>query len=154
MSTKPLKRVPQLQSLSRDHHHGLLLSWKIRKGFSMNINPKRIKDYVDWFWISQLKDHFILEETYVFPLLGNNHPLIKKALSEHNKIQNLIEDSSDIITSLYALEEVLEAHIRFEERILFQEIQKTTTPEIYHESLLTHDQNLDCHIWPDEFWKS
>lgn len=90
----------------------------------MNINPKRIKDYVDWFWISQLKDHFILEETYVFPLLGNNHPLIKKALSEHNKIQNLIEDSSDIITSLYALEEVLEAHIRFEERILFQEIQK------------------------------
>ncbi|CDF79955.1 hypothetical protein BN863_22430 [Formosa agariphila KMM 3901] len=27
---KPLKRHKSLQPLSRDHHHGLLLAWKIR----------------------------------------------------------------------------------------------------------------------------
>ena len=26
---KPLKRVKELQELSREHHHGLLLCWKI-----------------------------------------------------------------------------------------------------------------------------
>ncbi|WP_241739476.1 hypothetical protein [Aestuariibaculum marinum] len=30
---KPLKRHKALQPLSREHHYGLLLTWKIRTGF-------------------------------------------------------------------------------------------------------------------------
>ena len=34
MQHKPQKRHKALQPLSREHHHGLLLSWKIRSGFN------------------------------------------------------------------------------------------------------------------------
>ena len=53
MDNKPLKRHKALQPLSRDHHHGLLLSWKIRSGFKKNIDVERIKVYADWFYIRE-----------------------------------------------------------------------------------------------------
>ena len=40
MTTKPLKRHAGLVELSRDHHHGLLLSWKIRQGLKKEIEPE------------------------------------------------------------------------------------------------------------------
>ena len=60
MEHKPQKRHKALQPLSREHHHGLLLSWKIRAGFSENIGPKRIKVYADWFFKNHLIPHFHL----------------------------------------------------------------------------------------------
>ena len=44
--SKPIKRSEELVSLSRDHHDGLLLSWKIRTGINKGIELKRIADYV------------------------------------------------------------------------------------------------------------
>ncbi len=43
---KPQKRHIALQPLSREHHQGLLLSWKIRKGLSRKIEFDRIQNYV------------------------------------------------------------------------------------------------------------
>ena len=37
MQNKIQKRHKALQNLSREHHHGLLLSWKIRTGLNKNI---------------------------------------------------------------------------------------------------------------------
>jgi hypothetical protein len=48
--TKPLKRHAALQPLSREHHHGLLLGWKIRTGLSNGAPLERIKAYADWFF--------------------------------------------------------------------------------------------------------
>ena len=67
MHPKPQKRHKALQPLSREHHHGLLLSWKIRSGFSKNIEPKRIRTYADWFFKTHLIPHFEME--------GNSHLL-------------------------------------------------------------------------------
>ena len=77
ISNKPLKRAPELQPLSHDHHHGLQLCWKIRTGFSKQIEPDRIKKYSDWFYKTHLKPHFELEEKYVFPILGAENDLVK-----------------------------------------------------------------------------
>ncbi len=41
--SKPIKRSVALKPLSREHHHGLLLSWKIREGFNRNVEIERIK---------------------------------------------------------------------------------------------------------------
>jgi len=41
--SNPIKRNEALKPLSRDHHHGLLLCWKIRQGIKLNIEPERIK---------------------------------------------------------------------------------------------------------------
>ena len=72
--SEPIKRNEALVQLSRDHHYGLLLCWKIREGIKRRIEPQRIKNYVDWFWLHHLEQHFEIEEKYLFPILGNqNH---------------------------------------------------------------------------------
>lgn len=127
MKPKPLKRHKALQPLSREHHHGLLLSWKIRTGFSKNIEIERIKTYADWFFNNELIPHFELEEAHIFPLLKADNELVKRALAEHRRLKRLFNDEKDVERSLHKIEEELEQHIRFEERILFPEIQKTAT---------------------------
>ncbi|MBP0904683.1 hemerythrin domain-containing protein [Mariniflexile gromovii] len=126
MSQKPLKRHKALQPLSREHHHGLLLSWKIRAGFSKNVEPERMKVYADWFFKTHLIPHFELEEQYVFSILKADNDLVKSALSDHKRLKKLFLDE-DIKNALSKIEEVLEQHIRYEERVLFPEIQKIAT---------------------------
>ena len=58
----PIKRHISLQPLSRQHHDGLLLRWKLKKGLQKEIKLERLKAYVDWFWSSHLKSHFEFEE--------------------------------------------------------------------------------------------
>lgn len=81
--SNPIKRNEALKPLSRDHHHGLLLCWKIRRGIKRNIAPERIKKYLDWFWKNYLKPYFETEVQYVFPVLGSENELVKQALAEH-----------------------------------------------------------------------
>src|SRR5690606_3210653 len=64
MAHTPIKRHKALQGVSREHHHGLLLCWKIRTGLAKNISPDRIKTYVDWFFDVYLRPHFELEENH------------------------------------------------------------------------------------------
>ncbi len=80
---KPLKRHAALKPLSRQHHSGLLFSWKLRKGFSENISIDRLKEYANWFFIHEIQPHFRLEEEHIFTVLDSNHPLIIRALKEH-----------------------------------------------------------------------
>src|SRR5690606_32827540 len=96
MTQKPLKRHKALQPFSREHHHGLLLSWKIRSGLSKNIELERIKTYADCFFKNQLVPHFELEEKYIFPLLDSDHELIKRALAEHRRLTRLFADTQNI----------------------------------------------------------
>lgn len=88
---KPLKRHPAIQPVSREHHHGLLLSWKIREGFKRNIDLPRIKKYVDWFYQKELTPHFDFEEKYLFALLDPDHPMIRRAMKEHRRLKRLFE---------------------------------------------------------------
>ncbi|MBR9853450.1 MAG: hemerythrin domain-containing protein [Algicola sp.] len=124
MGPKPIKRHSALQGVSREHHHGLLLSWKIRTGLSKNISPERIKKYMDWFFQNYLIPHFELEETYIFPIIGNDHPWIKKALKDHKELTELFTSPIADVSTLGQVEEKLEQHIRFEERQLFNHIQE------------------------------
>ena len=134
MQLKPQKRHKALQPLSREHHHGLLLSWKIRAGFSKDIDPKRIRTYANWFYENHLIPHFELEEIHIFSILEAENELVKRALAEHRRLKRLFTDKDDDLKRLSKIEEELEQHIRFEERILFPEIQKVAT-----EAILDHD---------------
>ncbi|WP_335975679.1 hemerythrin domain-containing protein [Gaetbulibacter jejuensis] len=154
MSNKPLKRHKALQPLSREHHHGLLLSWKLREGFKKNIEVKRMKTYTDWFFKTHLIPHFEMEEQYIFPLLGNDNDLIKRALTEHRRLKRLFTNDKDVSKALGLIEEELEQHIRFEERVLFKEIQKIATEtQLQHiEKIHNPDEKFIDNL-DDEFWK-
>ena len=153
---EPIHRNEALQPLSREHHQGLLLCWKIRTGFSKKIETSLIKSYADWFYKNHLHPHFEVEEKHVFSILGNDHELVKRALAEHRKLRRLFENETEVIKSLGLIEELLEAHIRFEERILFNEIQKIATQKELEEMELMHaglDSLKKPDEWKHEFWK-
>lgn len=153
MKIKPIKRDKALQPISREHHQSLLLCWKIRTGFSKGVDVVRMKKYADWFFENHIRPHFEMEETYIFPILGNKHEGVKKALSEHRRLSRLFENSVEIEKSLSRIEEELEAHIRFEERILFNEIQEIATEEQLKSILEHHTESKFQENTDDMFWK-
>lgn len=150
---KPIKRHEALKPLSREHHHGLLLCWKIRQGVKKNVETQRIKDYTNWFKIHYLDPHFEAEERFIFPILGNDHDLVKKALAEHRRLKRLFNQETEVAKALNSIEEELDGHIRFEERVLFNEIQKIATEEEFaevekhHQGITFNDDNWDDHFW-------
>jgi len=149
----PIKRDKSLQPLSRDHHHGLMLCWKIRTGMKKGIEINRMKRYTDWFFKNHAEPHFKAEEDYIFPILGMEHELISRAMEEHERLAMLFNDVEDIEKSLNLLAEELEKHIRFEERVLFNEIQKIATREQLDVVDEHHHEQPFIENTEDEFWK-
>lgn len=154
-TTKPIKRHETLKPLSRDHHHGLLLSWKLRTGLQKHVDPARMMAYCQIFHAEHLVPHFNLEEEAVFPILGEEHELVKRALAEHRRLTRLFTGTEDPAILISQIEEELEAHIRFEERVLFNAIQMAATEEELerieelHQSL---DQKEAGDKEEDAFW--
>ncbi len=148
----PIKRNENLKAISREHHHGLLLSWKIRAGLKKEIEPSRVKKYLDWFYVNHLLPHFELEEKYVFTILGEDNDLVKKALAEHRRLIRLFETEAATVTNLSLIEEELESHIRFEERILFNEIQTVATEEQLELIKKVHTEDKFVDNITDAFW--
>ena len=149
----PIKRNEFLKPISREHHHGLLLCWKIRNGLKKNVATERIKKYVDWFFEHHLVPHFEIEENYIFPILGNEHELVKKALSEHRRLTRLYNSQTEVLKNLNLFEEELEAHIRFEERILFNEIQAVASEAQLEFIKESHSEGNFVDNTNDPFWE-
>ncbi len=150
----PLKRHEALQPLSREHHQGLLLCWKIKNGFQKEVDVARIKNYADWFWEELIYPHFELEEKEIFPVLGSEDPLVKQALEEHQHLESLFTAEESVAESLEMLANDLDSHIRFEERVLFQKIQETADAETLSHIEAVHGQEFSCGVWEDEFWRT
>lgn len=148
----PLKRDPALRHLSHDHHHGLLLCWKIRQGFKLGIEPSRMKVYCQWFWENYLEAHFEEEEKVIFPVLSEEDPLIKQAMSEHRRLRKIFNSWDNAEKTLGQIEEDLERHIRFEERILFPVVQEKASLEQLETIAKCGDRENYQENENDPFW--
>lgn len=147
-----LKRDLSLQPFSREHHHALLLCWKIKTGFSKGVSVERIKAYADWFYRNYLRPHFDLEEQYVFPILGNTDPLVRQALAEHTHLAELFHENKNAEVSLRSIERELSKHIRFEERILFTKVQDIASSEQLNTIRQFHKNENFEENNSDAFW--
>src|SRR5687768_9227416 len=120
--TSPIKRDQRLILLSRDHHDGLLIVWKIRQGIGYNIGASRIIDYVLSAFSAELEPHFAEEEALIFSRLDSSDALRSRAEAEHTVIRevvrNLKSSERDKFTLLHEFADMLDGHIRSEERIL------------------------------------
>lgn len=158
MQRQPLKRHPALIGLSKDHHQGLLLCWKIRTGFKKGVEAERIKNYVNHFFAHHLIPHFKIEEEQVFPFLPAANYLRQKAETQHHELYELAKklsgNTQDFTTFLSDLEEKLEKHIRFEERQLFMHLQEVLNEEQLDELQEKMDDNHQeiKDLWIDPFW--
>lgn len=152
---QPLKRDKALEPLSHDHHHGLMLCFKIKQGLTKQIGPDRILAYARFFYETQLAQHFMEEEEYLFPLLGEGHPMVQRALDEHRQLYALFFTENDERKACAEIAEKLKAHIRFEERELFEIIQQTADrAELQRVNRHLHprlESNPDAG-WEDQFW--
>ena len=130
-----MKRNASLVPLSIDHHHGLILAALIKKDAPKYEKlPQSLDGKVDYTlkaWENELIIHFKNEEDILFPAVkGKSNELdstIEELLEEHVKIEGLVNSlktGSDKKAILDELGNILEGHIRKEERILFEEIQK------------------------------
>ena len=139
-----MKRHESLVPLSRDHHEGLLLAQRIRKGKSVvpqsdwpekrELQRDRVVEYFD----AQLALHFQAEEEFVFPLADQYLPEEEEVTSllrkQHSQIRSLVSElrtagGVQLDNLLLRLAHVLEVHIRKEERVFFQRIQDGVPPE-------------------------
>ena len=151
----PIQRNQALQPLSREHHHGLLFVWKIREGLKKQVSMHRLTTYTGWYWRHHIRPHFFQEEKILLPFLPD-HPLTKRMKTDHDRIRELIIDidNDPLRGDLVHLTDLLEKHIRFEEREFFQHLQKILSAEelerIAHQ---LEEHPVSCEDWKDEFWK-
>lgn len=155
----PLKRHPALVPLSKDHHFGLLLCWKIRTGMSRSMSPDRISRYTCYFFDHHLAAHFKEEEEFLFNLLEKRNEKRKEAERQHRRLRRLRKKLEELparqAITLGQIEEELEAHIRFEERDLFPYLQRQLTEEQLAD-VLTQLENSHQQVverWDDPFWE-
>lgn len=155
--TKPQRRNSYIAEFSRDHHFGLLLVRKIRQGLEANIQADRIAAYIVYMFSEDLSQHFKEEEELLFVLLPESDELRKRAEDEHEEIYGLLDNfifQSSNVSTLTTFADILDRHIRFEERELFNRIQENVdeselikASEKMVKRSHTYDEN-----WKDNFW--
>ena len=130
-------RHPSLIALSHDHHHGLALALRCRKQALGQMKPlgmqglKERTNEVSDFVSKMLEPHFKAEEEVLFPLMRSCIPegdsLIENLSEEHRQIRRMtarLESSANLSKGLFDLGDLLERHIRREERELFPLFEK------------------------------
>lgn len=150
---KPIKRSEDLIKLSREHHHALLLCWKIKTGLAKNIEVSRIATYAKWFYTTHLLPHFVLEEQFVFPILSSEDLNRQKAEQQHTQLRILFEQKEIDQQALTDIQRILAEHIRFEERVVFNEAQKLANPEQVQKLQEIEFTDKFCDNESDPFWK-
>jgi len=130
----PAKRHPSLIPLSHDHHHGLVLAFRLREGLPRNRLPAdkpqgQAEDAVRFFH-DNLSAHFRAEEEVLFPAIRVQVPhaatMLDTLTTEHGEMRAQVEilaqaapDAATLQARLKAFADLLERHIRREERELF-----------------------------------
>ena len=144
-----MKRHPTLAHLSRDHHPALILAQLLKrnaapyKGMPADTEGKLL--YASGFYNKELMKHFGEEEKMMDMLAGIDPELdemIKQIRVEHVLLHDLftgLEKADDQISAMDELGNVLDRHIRKEERQLFPLIEKCCNEQVMSsiEKLLT-----------------
>ena len=125
----PLARHPTLQPLSREHYSGLTLARRLREAAADGSEDARVgaTELLEEAWSSELEGHFADEELLVGPLVSE-HDRVRLS-EEHHALERRIAMARESDTApspawLNELADLLEAHIRWEERELFPEAQR------------------------------
>jgi hemerythrin-like domain-containing protein len=156
-----MKRHQQLQSLSREHHNGLLASLLLKKGIAKNADPDTMAAFIVDFWKNDLAIHFEKEETVLLPALrytSFDENLKECLLKEHKLLRShvhALQHKEPTVLLINDFAELLEQHIRFEERIFFPEAEKKLTEEQLQQigEQLKDDETSNCMNYPLKFWE-
>lgn len=150
-----MKRHSALINLSRDHHNGLITAQLLKINAPLYKGlPETTEDkirFIKDFFNKELSNHFLEEEEILFPFIEKESDelaeLTKKLTQDHSELKQLIISLDETIEKEKQLDQIgklLEAHIRYEERKLFEKIQNILSNDKLNEleKRLTRKQNL------------
>ena len=148
----PIKRSEAIAPLSRDHHGALVFAQRIGKLAGDDELRDKLQIYIAWFWENHLQPHFREEEEILFPEYDGEG--IQQALKEHATIQELVSQIAlkAETAPITALGDALREHVRFEERILFPDIEKALEPEAMSRVEEALKEHATCPTYPEPFW--
>jgi len=128
-----VKRHPQLQPLSDEHHAALVLARRMRREGQAAADGAALGEA--WRdararFARELEPHFRVEESVLFPLLesAGEAALVEQARSDHARLRELIGGPPDPAAAI-AFGELLHRHVRSEERALFPRAEAVLRPE-------------------------
>ncbi|MDH3974111.1 MAG: hemerythrin domain-containing protein [Deltaproteobacteria bacterium] len=131
-----MKRIAELHKLSMDHHLALVLArrGKLASEGKAGYVADEIWADIDKKFEAELEPHFKVEEMYLSPAMrdAGESELIDRLDEEHKLLRGIISKRSGRSNELLKeFSEVLEKHVRFEERILFERAQDILAPEVF-----------------------
>jgi len=133
----PLQRDPSLIPLSHDHHDGLLRVFQIRRALHAGAGLDDAATATRHFIARDLVPHFRAEEEVLLPALrealGAEHPLLSRLVDEHRALDGLARELDASPERLSAFADLLERHIRYEERELFRQYQEHVPQAARHD---------------------
>lgn len=155
----PIKRSKELQPLSRQHHNGLFFCLLLEKGVKKQADKILMRDFCQYFWEKDLEHHFELEEKNLTPFSSYDDLKegIDRMMKEHVFIRKFFTNP-DILNeySIFdQLQQLIDKHIRFEERELFPLIQSVINEEEMQKlgRAFENEINNNCSEYPIKFWE-
>ena len=157
-----MKRDKNLETLSWEHHDGLVLAYRLEKGMRNNVDASLISDYLLHIWDHGLRHHFWQEEQSLQAPLKEfikGWELLQQMLAEHDQFKHLItkirsnsKDMKSIIEKFYIN---LNQHIRFEERKLFPIVEEHASIKALKKiGIFLHEHHKPGNKeWQPEFWR-
>ena len=119
-----MKRTAELRGLSEDHHHGLALAQRAKRAAAGPAGHSTEEAWADIErqFEAELEPHFGIEESLLAPALQGQgeSELVSRLYEEHAALRECVGPSRGRSPAdLLRFGELLERHIRFEERELF-----------------------------------
>ncbi|HJS95037.1 MAG TPA: hemerythrin domain-containing protein [Solirubrobacteraceae bacterium] len=124
-----MKRHPALASLSRDHHHALVLAQRLRRAGEEDADDAAAAFLEHWMEEERL--HFRLEEEVLLPAYAAygdpDHPAVVRTLVDHVRIRRDVERLAVGVDAelLHEIGRRLADHVRLEENELFPLVEQT-----------------------------
>lgn len=157
-----MKRDSRLETLSWEHHHGLVVAFRLQRGLEKKAGTEILREYLLHIWGSALAHHFWQEEQTLLPALdalSEGNQLLGLMVDDHRDFRQMIRKieghPANLGAELSAFANKLNKHIRFEERLLFPYIENhVPAPQLKTIGEFLHEKHVSVNIcWTDEFWK-
>ncbi|MFC3039695.1 hemerythrin domain-containing protein [Virgibacillus xinjiangensis] len=136
---KGIKRHESLYPLSHHHHHALFMALQLRRigTEKSKLTADEMKNNLEYFWERDGNQHFRDEEEILLPVYAQHDSVERQEISEmlmehviiRSHIQQILASEEDPTSLMNHLGQLLETHIRKEERVIFPMIEKALPEE-------------------------
>lgn len=118
-----MKRVPALRALSDDHHAALVIARRCRQA---KAPAAALWAKVREAFAGHLEPHFTIEDRHLLPALVaiGEAPLAERLRADHAELRALAAETAADLATVQRFGERLAAHVRFEERDVFEPTQE------------------------------